>query len=263
MSSKAHANSKDKSPSGHQAVQPEAQSTALHDQPAVPARAIQKVQKARTASRLLTSHDLLQLQRTTGNQAVARLLAPQGGKAASNIVIQRVGRNEVVEIENYVPNCVDNGELSRKAYKRNDGIIRGADDTDLFYADGDGELVPVTVTMVNAYFDPLYEGFEKISGPDWRKNCEDYAKEYAGFGAKIDDYSNTGELTPLISNQGRYVLQLSYHWMSVDNTNGASVTIRQKDGESAVYQRTYDSVQNAAAYILSKRGAGGTVYATG
>ncbi|HEY0733279.1 MAG TPA: hypothetical protein VGD69_00080 [Herpetosiphonaceae bacterium] len=213
---------------------------------------------------------LLHLNRTQGNRQVQRLAqAMQQRNIArthtdASAVVQRVpGIEEVDEIDDYLPNCVlDLEKPDRKTYKRDQGKIKGESDTDLFYRDGDGPLVPITVAMVNAFFDPRYEGFEKISGPDWSKNCEDYAKA-SGFGAKIGDYTSSATLIPLVRDQGTYVLELSHHWMRVHNTNGSSVTIRQKDGESAVYERTYDSVETAAAYILTKRGAGGTVYATG
>lgn len=202
---------------------------------------------------------LLHLNRTQGNQQVQRLAQAMRQSA----VIQRVpGIDEVEEIDDYMPICIDNGQASRKAYKRNAGAIRGESDTDLFYRDGEGPLVPITVTMVNAHFDPIYSGFAKISGPDWQKNCEDYAKE-GGFGAKSGDYTSSEELVPLVRNQGTYVLKLSNHWMRIQNTNGSSVTIRQKDAESAVYERTYDTVQAAADYILTKLSSGGSVYAAG
>ena len=68
MSSKERTQHNDTSPSGQQAVRPETQSTDIPN----PAHA---AQQGRMASRLLTPGDVLQLQRTLGNQAVNRLLA--------------------------------------------------------------------------------------------------------------------------------------------------------------------------------------------
>ncbi|MBD2363400.1 hypothetical protein [Anabaena sp. UHCC 0399] len=186
------------------------------------------------------------------------------------VVAQRVKKTppsggteiDVEELDDdYLPNCVDNGNLNRKGYRRSGGITNGWNDTDLFYADGDGPLVQITIKMVNDYWDSRYEGFEKLSGPDWTKNCEDYAKEYSGFGGKIGDYKDSEELAGLIQDNGKYVLQLSFHWMSVQKTGEDSITIRQKDGESAVYEKTFN-LKDGLAYILGKRSAGGTVYAT-
>lgn len=169
------------------------------------------------------------------------------------------GMIEVDEVEDYVPNCVDNGEISRKFYRRSEGITSGWNDQDLFYADGEeGALVQITVAMVNDYWDPGYDGFAKLSGPDWIKNCEDYAKT-DGFGEELGDYTDTETLTSLIAVDGSYVLKLSFHWMRVVKTGADALTIRQKDGESAVYSRDFN-LQNGLAYILAKREAGGTVY---
>ena len=168
------------------------------------------------------------------------------------------GMIDVTEVADYVPNCVDNGELSRKFYRRTSGIASGWNDQDLFYADGDGALVQVTVAMVDAYWNPKYEGFAQVSGPDWTVNCEDYAKS-SGFGSKVGDYTNSETLSPLIQSNGNYVINMGYHWMRVIKTGADAVTIRQKDGESAVYGKDLN-LADALAYIMSKYGSGGAVY---
>lgn len=94
MPAKKRANRNDQSRLGHQGARAEAQSTALQDQSIAPTGAIQK---ARTAPGLLTSHDLLQLQRTVGNRAVSKLLTSTrsphqrsaGSVSQSRPVIQR------------------------------------------------------------------------------------------------------------------------------------------------------------------------------
>jgi hypothetical protein len=182
-------------------------------------------------------------------------------------VLQRVqkqgpgeqGLIDVTEVENYLPNCVDNLDPTRTMYRRTAGITSGWNDTDLFYADGDGALVQITTAMVNAYWNPKYDGFAQASGPDWTVNCEDYAKA-GGIGAKAGDYVSTATLSALIRDNGNYVLELSFHWMRVAKTGADAITIRQKDGESAVYTKDF-ALEAGLTYILNKRSDGGTVYA--
>jgi len=158
----------------------------------------------------------------------------------------------------YLPNCVDNQEATRKGYRRSGGIDKGWNDTDIFYADGAGPLVQITVKMVNDYWNPKYEGFDQESGPDWTVNCEDYAKA-GGFGEEVGAYNSKETLSAKLTDNGNYVLQLSYHWMRVAKTGADAITIRQKDGESAVYKKDFN-LDAALEYIMAKRGAGGTVF---
>lgn len=167
------------------------------------------------------------------------------------------GNIEVTEVDDYLPNFIDNGKLSRKMYRRTAGITQGWNDTDLFYADGEGDLVQMTIKMVNDYWDPKYEGFAQASGPDWTKNCEDYAKS-GGAGTKSGEYTNKGELTSLLPDIGHYVINMSYHWMRVEKTGADAVTIRQKDGESAVYTKDFNL--NAACEYIIEKGGTGSVY---
>ena len=169
------------------------------------------------------------------------------------------GSIDVTEIADYVPNCIDDVSVAdRKFYRRTNGITSGWNDTDLFYADGDGALVQVTTATVNGYWDPKYAGFAQESGPSWTLNCEDYAKA-AGLGAKVGDYTSTETLTALITANRNYVLGLSYHWMRVAKTGDNAIAIKQKDGESAVYTKDF-TLSGALEYILNKRSDGGTVY---
>lgn len=191
-------------------------------------------------------------------------------QSATLPVVQRVtkkgpdGNNiEVTKVEDYLPNCLGDPEDfsndPRTMYRRNGGIENGWNDTDLFYTSTDeGDLIQITTAMVNAYWDPKYPGFAKLSGPDWIVNCEDYAKA-DGFGAKLGDYDSKERLIELLPAVGNYVLQLSWHWMRVLKTGDDAITIRQKDGESAVYAKDYD-VSDACDYILEKHSMGGTVY---
>jgi hypothetical protein len=181
-------------------------------------------------------------------------------------VVQRVNKQgpgeqgliDVVE-DDFLPNCVLDLEIpTRIMYRRTGGIANGWNDTDLFYADGEGPLVQITTAMVNDYWDPKYAGFTQLSGPDWTVNCEDYAKA-GGFGAEIGSYANAEELGQRIEAQRGYVLKLSFHWMRVAKTGDDAVTIQQKDGESAVYRKVF-TLQGALTYILEKRSEGGVVY---
>jgi hypothetical protein len=173
-------------------------------------------------------------------------LASKKGPDGSNI--------EVAEVDNYLPNFIDNGDLSRKMYRRNAGITEGWNDTDLFYADGEGDLVQMTIKMVNDYWDPKYEGFAQLSGPDWTKNCEEYAVA-DGAGTKSGEYKNKGELTALLPDVGNYVINMYHHWMRVEKTGADTITIRQKDGESAVYTKNFN-LNAACEYIIGKGGTG-------
>lgn len=172
---------------------------------------------------------------------------------------------EVVEDEERLPYCVGDPLVfgfdtlrNRKFYTRSGGITSGWNDTDLFYADGDGALVQITTAMVNGYWDPKYEGYEKLSGPDWTKNCEDYAKA-GGFGDKLGDYNSKDTLSALLGTQRGYVLNMGYHWMRVAKTGDDALTIQQKDQESAVYKKDY-SLDAGLTYILDKYSTGGSVY---
>lgn len=72
MPSKEKAHHNNESLLSHQIVRPQSQSADAHDQPIVPVKAAQKV---RLTPQLLTTHDVLQLQRTIGNRACSRLIA--------------------------------------------------------------------------------------------------------------------------------------------------------------------------------------------
>ena len=82
MAAKIHAHTTDQSLLGHHVVRPESPSTLAHEQPIRPVHA---AQHARMVPRLLRPADALQLQRTHGHQAVARLLA------SPNCMISRIG----------------------------------------------------------------------------------------------------------------------------------------------------------------------------
>jgi hypothetical protein len=161
-------------------------------------------------------------------------------------------------VADYLPVSVDNLSPARKMYRRSTGITSGWNDTDLFYADGEGALVQITIATVNEYWDAKYAGFEKLSGPDWTRNCEDYAKA-GGFGAKLGDYNSSETLAAQIEAVRGYVLEMGSHWMRVAKTGANAVTIQQKDQESSVYKKDF-TLDAALTYILDKYSAGGKVY---
>jgi hypothetical protein len=173
---------------------------------------------------------------------------------------------DVIEIpdELVTPACVALTE-SRRFYLRAGGIRSGWNDTDIFYADGDGALVQITAKMVNEHFDALYQGFERSGGPDIAKNCEDWAKGYKGFGNQaVGSYTTQVQAESVLSSlaKGFYVVNMGYHWMSVERTTGGMV-IRQKDAESAIYTKEFATTASGSEYVFNKRTAGGSVYPIG
>lgn len=169
---------------------------------------------------------------------------------------------EVTPIADYMPVCLDETASARAVF-----YYRGSEEpaewnnTDYFYAEPDGQLVQVTVDQVNQFWDARYQGFEKLAPPSRQMNCEDYAKDERSDGASVGtfDRENSARLAELLTEDRKYVVQLSFHWMRVEKTSDAAVTIRQKDAESAVYTKTYAKA-DAVAYICSKLPNQGTVY---
>jgi len=186
-----------------------------------------------------------------GPRLVAQLVLKKG-PAGTDIDVTEVP-------DGYVPGCLDSVSGDVKFYRRSDGITEGWNDTDLFYTVENGDLVQLKTETVNAHWDPKYSGFSKVSGPDWTKNCKDYATGGGEPGAKLGDYENAEQLGALLAENGNYVLHLSFHWMKVEKTGANVFTIRQKDGESAVYSKNFTK-DGALEYILDKRSDGGTVH---
>lgn len=192
-------------------------------------------------------------------ETATRLMQPKPARAMPAQLVLITGPAgadiDVTEVpDGVVPVCLDSIEGTVKFYRRSAGITEGWNDTDLFYTKDGGNLVQVTTAFVNGYWDPKYDGFAQIGGPDWTKNCHDYAKA-AGFGAKIDDFDGADALRGLIADNGHYVLKLSYHWMRVQRTGADAVTIRQKDGESAIYEKAFNT-SGALEHITGKSSTG-------
>jgi hypothetical protein len=215
-----------------------------------------KVDNSPQAKQLSMTNRMLQSRQAgplprSGPSMVAQLVSIRG-PAGDNIDVTLVP-------DGYVPVCLDSVEGDVKFYRRSDGITEGWNDTDLFYTVGDGDLVQLTTERVNSHWDPKYTDFAKDSGPDWTRNCKDYATGGGEPGTKLGDYTNTDELAALLPENGNYVLQLSFHWMKVQKTGADAFTIRQKDGESAVYSKDFNKA-DALEYILNKLSTGGAVH---
>lgn len=136
----------------------------------------------------------------------------------------------------------------------------------VFYQVGSGTITPLTADMVNAHFDPKFQGFTKVRDPDWRYNCGDYATghESPSLGDVADVWRHLGSKTKIriegksseeISDIFRdlpdrtYVAAYATHFLKMV-VAGSTVTVSQKDGESAVYSKTMTR-QEAAAYMAA------------
>jgi hypothetical protein len=133
-------------------------------------------------------------------------------------------------------------------------------DTDYFYIGDDDRLVQLTVAMVNEYWDAKYPGFARTGLPVLGVNCEDYATD----GKKMKDgkpyaIADPATLSDLLATDGNYVVNFGSHWLKVEKA-GDSLTIRQKDGESAYYSKSFTK-QGAVDYICDKTPEKGSVYA--
>lgn len=136
----------------------------------------------------------------------------------------------------------------------------------VFYQVGSGPITPLTADMVNAHFDSKFQGFTKVRDPDWRYNCGDYATghESPSLGDVPDIWRHLRSKTK-ISIEGKsseeisdifsdlpdrtYVAAYASHFLKMV-VAGSTVTLSQKDGESAVYSKTMTR-QEAAAYMAA------------
>ena len=136
----------------------------------------------------------------------------------------------------------------------------------------DGPLNPITSTTINEFFDLRYPGFDRITSPDWRYNCGDYALGLTGSSSvgdvpqvkaylQGDHYTLTLDLAGKSSSDvaavfrelppGEYVYQRGDHFVKIMIPgDGDVVDLSQKDGESAVYHKRWSRAE-AAAYVSS------------
>lgn len=136
----------------------------------------------------------------------------------------------------------------------------------VFYRVGEGALHHLSESMINRYWDPIYSKFQRITRPDWRYNCGDYALSDDGITSIADEdlhlgqhytlefnlkQKNAGDVQAKFeSQQGRYVVQASYHYFRLD-VGEAQVIVSQKDGDSGVYRATM-GVAQAALYCFAR-----------
>ncbi len=196
----------------------------------------------------------------------------------SMAIIQRVkkldGKElEVEPIEDWVPVALDAVlPPAAQVWK-----LKGYDgewlEDKLFYTeDSESEkLVSILPKTINEYWDEKYAGFERVSGPDWRKNCADHAigQTFEDVGAAKDflkgswtnkgNYNSVESLNEVLKQleAGIYVAQVglgSPHFIRLTIT-AESVAMSQKDGESGVYEASMGK-EAAAEYIWGKSGSG-------
>lgn len=194
---------------------------------------------------------------------------------ASRAVTQLVLKNgpggtqiDVEEDADYLPACFDaeGVDVIRHwvFYKRPGASIAAWNDTDFFYADRDGagDLVQITSAVIHGYFDRKHPDFARTGGVDTTKNCQDYATE-GQVGTHANDFGDARTLTHYLGQLaiGHYVVKKgSFHWLRLQKTGADAFTIRQKDGESAIYSKNFD-LAGASAYISQLAGTLYTVAA--
>lgn len=136
----------------------------------------------------------------------------------------------------------------------------------VFYRVGQGPFHHATEALVNRYWDSRYGvKFRRVTRPDWRYNCGDYALSIDGktsienegtylaanFELLLDlKKSNAEAVEKQLTKGGSYVCRLGYHYFRIE-VHGAHADVSQKDGDSAVYATTM-TLENAAAYCFER-----------
>jgi hypothetical protein len=140
----------------------------------------------------------------------------------------------------------------------------------VFYRLGQGAFHHLTESMLNRYWDLKYSKFQKLTRPDWRYNCADYALSTDGitsidhedtylgthFNLVFDLKTKTKEdVQDAFGTAGTYVCRIgsnSYsHYFRIV-VAGSVATVSQKDGDSAVYSKTM-GLGDAAAYCYERQ----------
>jgi hypothetical protein len=173
---------------------------------------------------------------------------------------------------NFLPVAIQAQAQDAVVLKRIGANLESWDNGQIFYAENDTEgaaIHPLPAARINAYWDVRYPSpFARISGPDWRANCADYAigQAFEDVGpAKVflasswvnrGNFANLGELTGIITGLalGEYVAQGANRFIKVI-VRGGDVLLRQKDAESGVYEAAMTR-SAAATYIFGKSGSG-------
>jgi hypothetical protein len=137
----------------------------------------------------------------------------------------------------------------------------------VFYRVGEGAFHHATEALVNRYWDARYAmKFRRVTRPDWRYNCGDYALSPNGI-TSIENEStylsanfelvldlkkaNAEAVEKVLEKGGSYVCNIGYHYFRID-VSGSHAAVSQKDGDSAVYATTM-SLEDAAAYCFERQ----------
>jgi hypothetical protein len=137
----------------------------------------------------------------------------------------------------------------------------------VFYRIGEnGAIHHLSASIINRYWDLKYSKFARLSHPDWRYNCGDYALSDNGTDSVDDEDTHLGQHFTLVCNlkatpvetvkerfearQGLYVVQTGYHYFRLQ-VGVAQVVVSQKDGDSGVYSATM-SIADAAKYCYER-----------
>src|SRR5262249_33950161 len=115
-----------------------------------------------------------------------------------------------------------------------------------------------TAAAVNAYWDNKYSGFTRSGNPTPLTNCKDYATGGGNYRADVTyDLEKSSDRDSLKGalNDRNHVVQLgsqesTAHYVKTEGRDG-SVTIKQKDGDSAYYHKAMTSAE-AVTYLRSK-----------
>lgn len=182
-------------------------------------------------------------------------------------VIQRVVKNlalggtlDVEELDGdvWASRMFDEQAIANLKIWKRTGSTPAGYNGDTYYSGDDERLHALTADSVNAYWDRKYAGFTRSGSPTPLQNCEDYAKggqSYRdGVTYDLDQETDRNRLQEVLE-AGTQVLQLgtvrlTAHFLIAEKTD-TNVTIRQKDGDSAIYHKVM-TPQAAVEYIRTK-----------
>lgn len=177
--------------------------------------------------------------------------------------------------ENFLPVAIQDTAPSALVLKLKGWDPTGWVDGKIFYSETSSEdsaIHPLPASTINEYWDARYPSpFTRVSGPDWRANCADYAigqvfedvgpaKSFlASSWTNRGNYTNEESLTEILTGlgDGAYVAQAANHFLKV-TIGSAGVTLSQKDGESGVYEATM--TRSAAATYICGKASSGIIY---
>ncbi len=181
---------------------------------------------------------------------------------------------ELLVDENFLPVAIQDTAPAALVLKLKGWEATGWVDGKIFYSETSAEdstIHPLPASTINEYWDARYPSpFTRVSGPDWRANCADYA-----IGQTFEDvepaksflassWTNRGNYTSdtldgMLTGlaDGAYVVQAANHFLKM-TVGAAGVALSQKDGESGVYEATM--ARSAAATYISGKASSGIIY---